>query len=635
MQKFGIRFPRLFGVSSLLALKDRRQSGMPEFEEAFQHFLKDELKGMAVQSLAEEEQKAVGRFQSLIEHTDANMSRKEERIEELRILEQQLRRQFAESPAPVMIKESAQELSELLYYVNQRVFYRFNDFFKEAYNPSLFAGNPAQQALNIALNEIVEMTAFDFEQEIRVTNFRLAQQIKKSLDSRFRDDTDKLRSQNPDFSFTPYEVEETAMLEPDKAFTGTDYSSVKSHYKNNKSFFERNDKEKLRDALQALMEPDANVYLEKEKRKLSEWAEFWIEQEAEGLRQHIIRQGADQIDSERTLLQQEEKLAQWKKIYSNLISERVYGMKVCIETVDTKNYRWIDVRYELGKPEAGKSLYEQEHVEGAIFWDLEKDLSDMASEAGRHPMPSDSQLEGLIRSSGLTADDKVVVYDQGGAPYAARAWWLLKYCGFDNVYISNLGFKVLKEKGAEVTAEVQEFKTSDFVPNYDTSIYADRQYVKNVIKGEELGILLDARSPERFAGLDEPFDRVPGRIPGAHNFDWSQLVHNGKFDTETDFSGVIQPHEPVVVYCGSGVTAAPLYAMLAEKGHESLRLYTGSYSDWISDAENEVEIDRGIHPEASDDDTRAILAKLIEEGYSGEMLMKKFEYEKSLLQDKQ
>src|SRR5690606_26683971 len=122
--------------------------------------------------------------------------------------------------------------------------------------------------------------------------------------------------------------------------------------------------------------------------------------------------------------------------------------------------------------------------------------------------------------------------------------------------------------------------------------------------------------------------------PGAHNYDWSQLVKGGKFDTDTDLSAVAQPHEPVVVYCGSGVTAAPLYAMLAEKGYDSLRLYTGSCSDWITDRANEVEFDREDHPDAPDEDTRAILAKLIEEGYSGEMLMKKFEYEKSLLQDK-
>ncbi len=323
LQRFGIRFPRLFGVSSLEALKDRQHSGMVDFEEAFHHFLKDELKGMAVQSLAEEEQKAVARFKSLMEHTESNMSRKDERLAELKVLEQQLRRQFAESPAPVIIKDAAQELNELLYYVNQRVFYRFNDFFKEAFNPSLFAGKSAQEALNSALHEIIEMTAFDFEQEIRVTNFRLSQRIKGNIDNRFRDETDKLRSQNPDYSFTPYEVEEAAMLEPDKAFPGADYSSVKSYYRNNKSFFEKNEKEKLRDALQSLMEPDAARYLELEKHKLTEWSDFWIEQEAEGLRQHIIRQGTDQLESERILLQQEEKLAQWKEIYTNLVSERV------------------------------------------------------------------------------------------------------------------------------------------------------------------------------------------------------------------------------------------------------------------------------------------------------------------------
>lgn len=323
LQRFGIRFPRLFGVSSLQALKNRQQSGMPKFEEAFNHFLRDELKGLAVQSLDEAEQKAVTRFRSLIEQTDANMSRKDERLQELKILEQQLRKKFAESPAPVMIKDTMQELNELLYYVNQRVFYRFNDFFKEAFNPSLFAGTSSQQALTIALHEIVEMTAFDFEQEIRVTNFRLAQQIEKSIENRFRDETDKLKAQNAGFSFTPFEVEEAALLEPGKAFVGTDYASVKSYYKNNKSFFEKNEKEKLRDALQASMETDALVYLDKEKSKLTAWAEFWIEQEAEGLRLHIIRQGIDQIDSEQTVLQQEEKLAQWKKIYASMKSERV------------------------------------------------------------------------------------------------------------------------------------------------------------------------------------------------------------------------------------------------------------------------------------------------------------------------
>ncbi|TWT28354.1 dynamin family protein [Planomicrobium sp. CPCC 101110] len=323
LQRFGIRFPRLFGVSSLMALADKQSSGMPQFEEEFHHFLKEELKGMAVQSLAEEEHKALGRFRSLIEHTEKNLLRKDERLGELKRLEQQLRILFSASIAKLLEKEALQELDELVYYVNQRVFYRFNDFFKEAFNPSVFTGKAPQQALDAALAEITGMAAFDFQQELRVTNFRLAQFIEKRLAGRFKEDTQKLIDMNPDFSFTPYEPEEPAMLSVDKPFHNADYSAVKSHYKNNKSFFEKNEKEKLRDALQALMEPDALRFLEQEKVKLAEWAEFWIEQEAEGLRQHILRQAIDQIDSERTLLQEQEKLTEWKERLSNLLGERV------------------------------------------------------------------------------------------------------------------------------------------------------------------------------------------------------------------------------------------------------------------------------------------------------------------------
>src|SRR5699024_5745236 len=206
--------------------------------------------------------------------------RKDERLAELKRIEQQLRILFSASAARMFIKEAMQELDELLYDVNQRVFYRFNDFFKEAFNPSAFNRKSAQQALDTAIDDIVEMTAFDFAQELRVTHFRLTQFIEKRISNRFKDDSAKLKEMNPDFSLTPYEVEESAAIEPDQAFVGTSYTSVKSYYKNNKSFFEKNEKEKLRNALQALMEPDALKYLDREKVKISHWADNWIEQEA-------------------------------------------------------------------------------------------------------------------------------------------------------------------------------------------------------------------------------------------------------------------------------------------------------------------------------------------------------------------
>lgn len=309
-------------------------------------------------------------------------------------------------------------------------------------------------------------------------------------------------------------------------------------------------------------------------------------------------------------------------------------MSVFRETTDTKNNKWIDARFDLKDAAAGRKMYEKEHVAGAVFWDLEKDMSNMTAHDGRHPMPTDEQVTQLIQKSGLKQSDSIVIYDQGGAPYAARAWWLLKYAGFEQISISNKGFDALKQQGILVSTELPAIQATETVLEFNYEIFADQAYVKKVINGDELGVLVDARSAERYAGLNEPIDPVAGRIPGARNLDWAQFVSGSEFQLSEDFSHIVQQHEPTVVYCGSGVTAAALYAIMSEKGYDQLKLYMGSFSDWITDAENVVEFDRGEHPEAADDQTKALLAKLIEEGFSGEMLMKKFEYEKSLLEEK-
>ena len=309
-------------------------------------------------------------------------------------------------------------------------------------------------------------------------------------------------------------------------------------------------------------------------------------------------------------------------------------MKVFIDVQGTENYRWIDTRFDLKDPVSGKNMYDKGHVEGAIYWDLEEDLSDKTSNAGRHPMPGKEKIAELIHASGLDPKDHVVVYDQGGAPFAARAWWLLKYAGFENAFISRVGFEDLQKQGINVSTEVPVFDRTDVALDFEEPLYADQDYVKKIISGDELGVLVDARSAARYAGLEEPIDPVSGRIPGARNFDWENLVENRQIKGEADFSEVLQKHEPAVIYCGSGVSAAVLYAKLAEQGHDSLKLYTGSFSDWITDEANVVEFDREEHPKAADDETKALLARLIDEGYSGEMLMKKFEYEKTLLNGK-
>jgi len=325
LQRFGIRFPRVHGVSSLQALEEKvaskdLRSGMQEFEQSFHQFLSEDLKAMAVQALAEETEKTVERLASLIKQTESNLLRKEERLQELRMLEQLIRKRYGTSAAAALIKDGYQELDELLHYVLQRVYYRYPDFFKESYNPSVFSNKPSGEALQYALKETLEMLSFDFEQEMRVTNFRLAQWISKKLGERQKEEVHKLKEQNNGFSFTPYESSEPTMLEFEGPFMDSGlYQHVKSHYKNNKAFFEKNEKEKLRDALQLATKPEAENYLGIQKVRIRDWIEQFVELEAEGLRQHLLQQSLEQIEAERTLLQEGDRLSQWKSIYEQLI----------------------------------------------------------------------------------------------------------------------------------------------------------------------------------------------------------------------------------------------------------------------------------------------------------------------------
>ena len=326
LQRFGIRHPRLYGVSSLQALKEKQEqadyeSGMKPFEGAFNSFLNDELTAMAVQALHEEVEKTHARLRDLIAQTEANLARKDDRLAELHQLENHVKKTYSELNTAMLEADTKQELNELLYYVMQRVYYRFPDFFREGYNPSTFNALPAQQALETALKEVCNALSFDFAQELRVSNFRLAQFVQKKLNERFKDDARNLKEFNNSFSFIAYEGEEPSILDFNGPFPSHEkYTSVKSHYRNQKSFFEKNEKEVLKEALENLTKQDAQSWLDTEKARLLEWAYAYIQEEVTKLNAHIAQQAIEQINTERLLLQEESRLATWKTIYAKLQS---------------------------------------------------------------------------------------------------------------------------------------------------------------------------------------------------------------------------------------------------------------------------------------------------------------------------
>ncbi|WPK11421.1 dynamin family protein [Lysinibacillus louembei] len=324
LQRFGIRFPRLYGVSSLQALREKEQgqdlaSGMPPFEEAFHHFLNDELQGLAVQALQEEVEKAQARLHDLIAQTEANLLRKDDRLEELTQLEQHIEKAYANAQTTMLEADANHELDELLYYVMQRVYYRYPDFFRESYNPSQFAAMSAAAALETSLKEVLQALSFDFAQELRVTNFRLAQFVEKRIGERFKEEARGLKEMNNSFAFIAYEPAQPTMLEFAGPFTDySKYTSVKSHFKNVKAFFEKNEKEHLKEALEQLTKPDAQSYLDVEKARLREWAAGYVAEEANALAAYMRTQALEQIATERRLLQEESALGVWKAIYAQL-----------------------------------------------------------------------------------------------------------------------------------------------------------------------------------------------------------------------------------------------------------------------------------------------------------------------------
>ncbi|ORI16310.1 sulfurtransferase [Rhodococcus sp. 1168] len=242
----------------------------------------------------------------------------------------------------------------------------------------------------------------------------------------------------------------------------------------------------------------------------------------------------------------------------------------------------LDVRWSLGDLD-GRLHYRDAHIPGAVFVDLENELAEPgAPELGRHPLPSIERLQAATRRWGVTEGVPVVVYDNTGNLAAARAWWLLKWAGFDEVTLLDGGLAAwiavgngtsTGEEVASVLGNVQ--LSAGHLPTLTTEEAAALA---------ESGTLLDARAAERYSGESEPVDPRAGHIPGALSAPTSaNLDADGRFLTAEALRerfGAVKPK--VGVYCGSGITAAHQVAALAIAGIDAA-LYPGSWSQWSND----------------------------------------------------
>lgn len=248
----------------------------------------------------------------------------------------------------------------------------------------------------------------------------------------------------------------------------------------------------------------------------------------------------------------------------------------------------LDCRFALADPQAGERQYAEGHIPGSHYAHLDRDLSGpRAAHGGRHPLPVMPALVAAFDRWGISSDPQtlVVVYDDSRFAFAARAWWLLRYCGHDNVRVLDGGYGAWRAAGLPVTRELPAAGHGGFVARMRAEMVVDRDAVMALPRDADHR-LIDSREAPRFLGLEEPIDPHAGHIDGALNYPWQQVAdESGRFATEdaqrARWQDVAEAKN-IVVYCGSGVTACVNLLSLAAIGRDDARLYAGSWSDWCS-----------------------------------------------------
>lgn len=252
----------------------------------------------------------------------------------------------------------------------------------------------------------------------------------------------------------------------------------------------------------------------------------------------------------------------------------------------------LDVRYRMGAHggPAGRDDHLAGHLPGARYVDLDTDLADPPGAGGRHPLPDPARFEAAMRRLGVSNDRPVVVHDDWQGRAAARAWWLLRLHGHQEVRVLDGGLQAWRRSGLPLVAgEEEPARPGDFR-------VAPESRMPVVGAGDvlDVAVLVDARAPERFRGEVEPVDPVAGHVPGAVNVPTeANLGPDGCFRSDAELAALYgrvgaRAGVTVAAYCGSGVTAAHDVLAMEVAGIDAA-LYPGSWSGWITDPERPVE----------------------------------------------
>jgi thiosulfate/3-mercaptopyruvate sulfurtransferase len=258
-----------------------------------------------------------------------------------------------------------------------------------------------------------------------------------------------------------------------------------------------------------------------------------------------------------------------------------------------QDVRIVDVRWYLDG-RSGRDAYRGGHIPGAVWLDIDHDLSAPATKAdGRHPLPTPAAFAAALGRVGIASGVPVVAYDDAGGSIAARLWWMLHVIG-EPVAVLDGGLaawpgelSTLEDSYPAVERGARAWPPERFASADDVAVFS--------------GSLLDARTAARYAQGDPAIDPRPGHIPGARNMPWAGNLDetSGRFlgpaalRERYEWVGggaSVGRNRSVIAYCGSGVTACHTLLALEVAGITDSALYAGAFSQWGADESRPTEI---------------------------------------------
>lgn len=245
----------------------------------------------------------------------------------------------------------------------------------------------------------------------------------------------------------------------------------------------------------------------------------------------------------------------------------------------------VDCRFQLANPNWGETEYLHNHISGAYYLHLDRDLSaPVQQHGGRHPLPDVNTLAQKFAAMGIVKNETLVVaYDNSRFAFASRLWWLLNYLGHGSVVLLDGGWDGWQDNNYPINNIIPETKLGNFQAEPNSSLLVNIDDVRSA-QHQNSTVIVDSR--DRYLGIKEPIDPVAGKIAGAVNSPWKQVSNESGYlksiATQKKLWQNYQHAENIIVYCGSGVTACVNLFSLSLAGWNNTKLYEGGWSDWCS-----------------------------------------------------